>query len=102
MANTINNQNPSQWLYMDSANIIINVSKSRVYKEVKNVEQNNGNKPSWVPPGMTPVLEEQPKWSVLTEVLEEIDNNINFGPIQSNGKYTFSIIISIDINILYR
>lgn len=30
----------------------------------------------WMPPGVEPVLEEQPKWLVLSEVLEEIEQQM--------------------------
>lgn len=33
-------------------------------------------RPSWLPPGMEPILEEQPKWDLLTEVLQEIEEEI--------------------------
>ena len=32
--------------------------------------------PRWLPPNMHPVLEELPKWSLLAEVLEEIEYEI--------------------------
>ena len=34
------------------------------------------NRPKWLPPDMQPVLEELPKWSLLAEVLEEIEHEI--------------------------
>ena len=30
----------------------------------------------WMPPGVEPVLEEQPKWLVLREVLDEIERHM--------------------------
>lgn len=42
--------------------------------------QDNSNKPpprpKWLPQGMDPVLEELPKWSLLAEVLDEIEGEI--------------------------
>lgn len=37
--------------------------------------------PTWMPPGCKPVLEEQPKWHLLSEVLDEIENHLHFQPI---------------------
>ncbi|PWN26961.1 hypothetical protein BDZ90DRAFT_260642 [Jaminaea rosea] len=34
--------------------------------------------PKWLPPGITPVLEEQPKWHLLREVLDEIEQHLSF------------------------
>ncbi|KAK0520363.1 DNA repair protein RAD16, partial [Tilletia horrida] len=36
-------------------------------------------RPSWIPPGIEPVLDELPKWSLLKEVMEEIEAEIHFG-----------------------
>lgn len=38
----------------------------------------------WSPEGTVPVLEEQPKWFVLREVLDEIENQIHWSPIDLN------------------
>lgn len=37
--------------------------------------------PTWCPPGLHPVLEEQPKWHLLGEVLDEIENDLHFSPV---------------------
>ncbi|GAA5918704.1 hypothetical protein JCM5296_003677 [Sporobolomyces johnsonii] len=39
----------------------------------------------WLPPGVEPVLEEQPKWLLLAEVLEEIENHMHWAPIDPDG-----------------
>jgi DNA excision repair protein ERCC-4 len=38
----------------------------------------------WSPEGTIPVLEEQPKWFVLREILEEIENQIHWSPVNYN------------------
>lgn len=38
----------------------------------------------WSPEGTVPVLEEQPKWFVLREILEEIENQIHWSPVDLN------------------
>lgn len=35
----------------------------------------------WCPAGTVPVLEEQPKWFLLREILEEIENQIHWSPV---------------------
>lgn len=35
-------------------------------------------KKNWLPPGIEPVLEELPKWNLLREVLDEIEQEIHF------------------------
>lgn len=34
----------------------------------------------WIPPHVEPVLEEQPKWSLLADVLDEIENDLHWSP----------------------
>lgn len=38
----------------------------------------------WSPEGTIPVLEEQPKWFVLREILDEIENQIHWSPVDFN------------------
>jgi DNA excision repair protein ERCC-4 len=75
-------QTQSPWLFLDAAHTIFDTAKRRVYT----------GKPA---PGaaesietLRPVLEEQPKWAILAEVLEEIDRDLYFNPVvrdDSNG-----------------
>ncbi len=87
----------SQWMLTDAANIIFSVAKQRCFtSSVASAPQldddddawqvldeiqgerpaTNGDRPRWIPRGMDPVLEELPKWSLLAEVLEEIEGEI--------------------------
>ncbi|POS86355.1 DNA repair protein [Erysiphe pulchra] len=65
-------QNQSPWLFLDAAHTIFDTAKRRVYSgkiidgSIDNIEV------------LHPVLEEQPKWAVLAEVLEEIDRDLYF------------------------
>ncbi|TVY22624.1 DNA repair protein rad16 [Lachnellula hyalina] len=74
-------QNQSPWLFLDAAHTIFATSKGRVYT----------GKPqtgSETIESLQLVLEEQPKWAVLAEVLEEIDRDLYFNPTvrdDSNG-----------------
>lgn len=89
----------SQWMLTDAANIIFSVAKRRCFTSSVAVapqldddddawqvlDEIQGEKPAttandycpkWIPRGMDPVLEELPKWSLLAEVLEEIEGEI--------------------------
>lgn len=75
-------QNQSPWLFLDAAHTIFDTAKRRVYTgtaapgEADDLES------------LRPVLEEQPKWAVLSEVMEEIDRDLYFNPVlrdDSNG-----------------
>ncbi|KAL8773519.1 MAG: hypothetical protein Q9209_001623 [Squamulea sp. 1 TL-2023] len=80
-------QNQSPWLFLDAANTIFETAKRRVYSG-KTIEGETLVSSSAFPDSLRPVLEEQPKWSLLAEVLEEIeqDNYLNPKPRDdSNG-----------------
>ena len=74
-------QNQSPWLFLDAADTLFETSKRRVYtgkitepgKASNNVD------------ALHPVLEELPKWGVLVEALEEIERDVYFNPIVTNG-----------------
>lgn len=77
-------QNQSPWLFLDAANTIFETAKRRVYSG-KPAEKAASDAFS---DSLRPVLEEQPKWSLLAEILEEIerDNYLNPTPRDdSNG-----------------
>jgi DNA excision repair protein ERCC-4 len=38
-------------------------------------------KTDWIPPGIEPVLEEQPKWLLLADVLDEIETDMHWAPV---------------------
>lgn len=84
----------SPWLLLDAAQVVFESAKSRVYKKgsytVATTASSNatttggggiapapprqlraGTFPG-VPPNFIPILEEQPKWSVLVNILREI------------------------------
>lgn len=78
-------QTQAPWLFLDAAHTLFTLAKRRVYtgdlaeKEGADVE---------IPARLALKLEEQPKWSVLTEVLQEIELDIsaNLVPMgNSNG-----------------
>ncbi|RYP68298.1 hypothetical protein DL770_008461 [Monosporascus sp. CRB-9-2] len=67
-------QSQSPWLFLDAAHTIFNTAKQRVYaSKAKAIEKSTID-------SLHPVLEEQPKWAVLAEALEEIDRDLYFEP----------------------
>ncbi|KAK7040936.1 DNA repair protein RAD16 [Paramarasmius palmivorus] len=96
--------NRSQWMLTDSANTIFQLAKRRCFESVPvkankqvidlvddedawdAVYESEGlqrkdkpkpdKRPTWLPSGMQPVLEELPKWSLLAEILMEIEQEI--------------------------
>lgn len=73
-------QNQSPWLFLDAAHTIFDTAKRRVYTGKASGAENID--------ALRTVLEEQPKWAVLAEVLEEIDRDLYFNPVvrdDSNG-----------------
>ncbi|KAI0174247.1 MUS38-like protein [Pestalotiopsis sp. NC0098] len=77
-----NRQSQSPWMFLDAAHTIFSGAKQRVYSSTaKATEQTPID-------SLQPVLEEQPKWAVLAEILEEIDRDLYFEPAlrdDSNG-----------------
>jgi DNA excision repair protein ERCC-4 len=75
-------QSQSPWLFLDAAHTVFDTAKRRVYtgKATKTGADDIAS--------LRPVLEEQPKWAILAEVLEEIDRDLYFNPVvrdDSNG-----------------
>ncbi|KAH6911198.1 hypothetical protein BKA70DRAFT_1269689 [Coprinopsis sp. MPI-PUGE-AT-0042] len=50
--------------------------KEKEHELTVTVKAEEEERPRWLPPGMEPILEEQPKWDLLTEVLQEIEEEI--------------------------
>ncbi|KAL0937574.1 DNA repair protein [Colletotrichum truncatum] len=68
-------QNQSPWLFLDAAQTIFETARRRVYAASSKAATADANIDS-----LKPVLEEQPKWAWLADVLTEIDNNMHFDP----------------------
>lgn len=80
-------QNQSPWLFLDAANTIFETAKNRVYTG-KAIEGEAPGASGTLPDSLRPVLEEQPKWTLLAEILEEIERDTYFNPTvrdDSNG-----------------
>ncbi|KAL8914862.1 MAG: hypothetical protein Q9172_007010 [Xanthocarpia lactea] len=80
-------QNQSPWLFLDAANTIFETAKRRVYSG-KPTEGETAASSNAFADSLRPTLEEQPKWSLLAEVLEEIEQDNYLNPLprdDSNG-----------------
>jgi len=55
----------------------------------------NPARPEWIPPGIEPVLDELPKWSLLKEVMEEIEAEIHFGSGDETAGESASEVFSL-------
>ena len=72
-------QNQSPWLFLDAASTIFETAKRRVYTgRISDKTTSQGS--TGIPDTLRPVLEELPKWAVLTEVLEEIERESYLNP----------------------
>ena len=89
-----NRQNQSPWLFLDAANTIFETAKRRVYAGKSEETENSGIRGA-LPESLRPVLEEQPKWSLLADVLEEIERDAYFNPgIRDDSNGTILIMCS--------
>ncbi|KAJ1335876.1 DNA repair protein (rad1) [Microdochium nivale] len=82
-------QSQPPWMFLESAHTIFNTSKQRVYASNAKPTENT------TIDSLRPVLEEQPKWAVLGEVLEEIDRDLYFEPpLRDDSNGTILIMCS--------
>lgn len=79
-------QSQSPWLFLDSAHTMFDTAKRRVFTG-KIMDSATAEKE-----GLNPVLEEMPKWSLLAEILEEIERDVYFNP-QPQDESSGSILI---------
>ncbi|SPO26367.1 related to RAD1 - component of the nucleotide excision repairosome [Ustilago trichophora] len=113
-------QNQSAWLFMDAANVIFHEAKRRVYvwneaqtrqmppadetdyaddeealhqAERGQASRSHDTLPGPVPPEVDPVLEENPKWHLLQEVLDEVEQEIHFNVDASDSGTGNTILI---------
>lgn len=71
--------NYSPWLFLDAAHVLFQTAKSRVYEGKITSDAAQSSLTSF-PSSLQPVLEEQPKWKVLADVLGEIDHEAYVNP----------------------
>jgi DNA excision repair protein ERCC-4 len=86
-------QTQSPWLFLDAAQTIFDTAKRRVYSSNQKPGPDTNNIDV-----LRPVLEEQPKWAVLAEVLEEIDRDLYFEPAVRDDSNGTILIMCSDTN----
>ncbi|KAK3363535.1 hypothetical protein B0T25DRAFT_46715 [Lasiosphaeria hispida] len=85
-------QSQSPWLFLDAAHTIFDTAKRRVYSgNQKAAAETNID-------SLRPVLEEQPKWALLADVLEEIDRDLYFEPATRDDSNGTILIMCSDSN----
>ena len=85
-------QNQSPWLFSDAANTIFVLARQRVYKTKSKIEPTIGVLPKSA--DLDYILEEQPKWEQLSEILQEIDAETYFNPPKDTANSTTLIMCS--------
>ena len=88
-------QNQSPWLFLDAANTIFETAKRRVYTGNPSDGETSGVSDA-LPDSLRPVLEEQPKWALLAEILEEIERDNYFNPTIRDDSYGTILIMCSD------
>ena len=89
-----NRQNQSPWLFLDAANTIFKTAKRRVYTG-KPINSEVPEALGALPNSLRPVLEEQPKWALLADILDEIDRDAYFSPgLRDDSNGTILIMCS--------
>lgn len=84
------------WLFLEAAQTIFNVAKARVYTGIASKATINNNPIGEIPRSLTPVLEEQPKWSLLADVLDEIERDIHLNPVPQGSSNGATLIMCSD------
>lgn len=87
-------QNFSPWLFLDAAHILFQSAKSRVYRgklDGRELSSSTG-----LPDKLEAVLEEQPKWQVLAEVLDEIERDLYHNPVAGGDSNAAILIMTGD------
>lgn len=88
-------QTQSPWLFLDAAHTIFDTARRRVYTgKLADSDPLNANKS--LPSTLHPVLEEQPKWAVLADILEEIERDVYFNPVISDDSNGSTMIMAGD------
>ncbi|KAI9370672.1 hypothetical protein BJX61DRAFT_80683 [Aspergillus egyptiacus] len=90
--------NYSPWLFLDAAHVLFQTAKSRVYEGKIGNDAARSSLTS-LPTTLRPVLEAQPKWDVLAEVLEEIETDAYINPVNTDESNSTVLIMCTDQRI---
>ncbi|KAJ5474166.1 hypothetical protein N7475_003732 [Penicillium sp. IBT 31633x] len=94
-----NKHNYSPWLFLDAAHVLFQTAKSRVYEGKLHNELTRLSSSSALPSELNPALEELPKWSVLSEVLAEIEHDAYLHPASVDQSNSTILIMCSDQRI---
>ncbi|KAF2223583.1 DNA repair protein-like protein RAD1 [Elsinoe ampelina] len=90
-----NRQNQSPWLFLDAAHTIFDTSKRRVFTG-KMADGQSLHAAHGIPDSLHPVLEELPKWALLSEILDEIERDMYFNPSPQDSSNNTILIMCGD------
>lgn len=71
-------------------------TKEREEREERERKKRLDERLNWVPPGIVPVLEEQPKWQLLADVLAEIEEDLHWSPVDLRASFPFVFLCPRD------
>ncbi|WEW56770.1 DNA repair protein RAD16 [Emydomyces testavorans] len=89
-------QTYSPWLYLEAAHVLLQTARSRVYRGKLDNSIELPEALSSLPDTLEPVLEEQPKWTVLVDVLDEIERDSYLNPMPSDDSNRTILIMCSD------
>ncbi|PYI03488.1 DNA repair protein [Aspergillus sclerotiicarbonarius CBS 121057] len=87
--------NYSPWLFLDAADVLFQTAKSRVYQGRISNEVAHSSSTSF-PTTLQPILEEQPKWEIMAEILEEIETDAYLNPVNVDESNSTVLIMCSD------
>ncbi|KAI9675841.1 MAG: hypothetical protein M1829_003267 [Trizodia sp. TS-e1964] len=87
-------QSQSPWLFLDAAHTIFNTAKRRVY--TGKIDDSLVDSGAALSESLHTVLEEQPKWALLAEVLEEIERDTFHKPVARDDSNGTTLIMCSD------
>ncbi|PWY90480.1 DNA repair protein [Aspergillus sclerotioniger CBS 115572] len=87
--------NYSPWLFLDAADVLFQTARSRVYQGRISKEVAQSSSTSF-PTTLQPILEEQPKWEVMVEILEEIETDAYLNPVNVDESNSTVLIMCSD------
>lgn len=85
----------SPWLFLDAAHVLFETAKSRVYRGKITGDDTTPFSASFST-ALQPVLEEQPKWNVLAEILQEIEQDAYLNPTTRDDSHSTVLIMCSD------
>ncbi|EEP79675.1 MUS38 protein [Uncinocarpus reesii 1704] len=89
-------QTYSPWLYLEAAHVLLETARSRVYRGKLSTQAGLLGPHSSLPSALEPVLEEQPKWQVLAETLDEIERDLYLNPTPGDDSNHAILIMCSD------